>query len=501
MGRRLIVFIISFLLLSQQVFSSQSSNSCNKSLRNKKKRFSEFFEEEEEQEGPSAVAADATDLNSSSSSMKRRKGSSSSNSVKDQEKLKDRYFEDEDDFDFEYNTCLFKEEEDIIKGVSDYRRMFLRFYAQNRRPYTIITDRSRVFQSIYSMVKENEICWYKGFIRPFIVFEGETGVDHGGLTYDAIDILIESFIKADNQRIIDENFYYHTIRSSIPKPRSADDIFNFSEAFFFETSSGIYVPNTKYSPKVFKFIGSIFALAFNLDIPLGIEFLPAFYRTITSEQTRKLGINVDELEYVDIEFYNGLIALRKMDDLRTLQLEFMGNEVTGDNLESFIRHETNFHCYLKYKQHLDSLKEGFFSSIDSELFEDLNLKSEDLLEIMRGDVILAAEDFVKHVNVTKLTDPNSKRWIFEVIEEFSNEERLLLFKFITARRTVPLKGLKNLVTPISFASVYLPMPDPPHLPAASTCGPLMKIPVYGSKNILKEKLLMAINSCETFDLE
>lgn len=504
MIKLLLVVIISFLLISRQVLSSQYSNSNSvnsKSLSNKKKRFDEFFDDEDEMEDSTAEENDL--IRSSSSSMKRRKNSSNSTSLlfKDLEQVKDRSFEDEDFFDFENESSLFKGEQDIMKGVANYRRIFLRYYGQNRSPYRIITDRSRLFQSFYCMAKENESSWYKGLIRPFIIFEGETGVDQGGLTSEAIEILIENFIKDDSQRIIDENFSNTTVRSSNSKSRCADDISDFSEALFHEISSGIYVPNTKYPPKVFKFIGSILALAFNLDISIRIEFLPAFYRTITGEQTNKFVITEDELQYVDNEFYTSLVALKNMDDLKSLQLEFMGNEVTKDNLKHFIRHETNLHCYLKYKQHLESLKEGFFSSIDSELFEDLNLNSNDLLEIMRGDVVLTYEDYLNHVNVSKLTDPNSKRWIFDIIEEFSNEERLLLFKFITARRNVPLKGLKNLITPISFASVYLPTPDPHHLPTASTCGSLMKIPVYGSKNILKEKLLMAINSCDTFDLE
>lgn len=520
MVKRLLVMIISFLLISQQVvLSSQYSNSRSSSisssdnsnknpinskiLSNKKKRSDEFFDDEDEMEDSTAEVTDS-DLNrSSSSAMKRRKYTSSSNSLlfKDQEQVKDRSFEDEAFSDFESESSLFKEKQDIMEGLANYRRTFLRFYGQNRSPYRIITDRSKLFQSFYCMAKENESSWYNGLIRPFIIFEGETGVDQGGLTSEAIEILIENFIKDDSQRIIAENFCNTTVRSSILKSRCADNISDFSEALFHEISSGIYVPNTKYPPKVFKFVGSILALAFNLDISVGIEFLPAFYRTITGEQTSIFVITEDELKYVDNEIYTSLVALKKMDDLKSLELEFMGNEVTKDNLKHFIRHETNFHCFLKYKQHLDSLKEGFFSSIDSELFDDLHLNSNDLLEIMRGDVVLTYEDYLKHVNVSKLTDSNSKAWIFDIIKEFSNEERLLLFKFITARCNVPFKGLRNLITPISFASVYLPTPYPLHLPAASTCGSLMKIPVYRSKNVLKEKLLMAINSCNTFDLE
>jgi hypothetical protein len=551
MGRRLLVaFIISFILIADQVFTSQFPGS------NTKKRFSDFLENEEIKENP--ITVHKNDL-TRSSCFKKRKGrftgsfieedvddfeeeivehhdslhNSESTSRSCFENRKGRstftYIEDEDEYhvsvhnnDLASSSCFekkrdgsasysLKDENDFSfedfdskrTRLSYYRQTVSRFYVNSSHSYRVTMDRSKVFQSIYKMVKDNENSWYRGLIRPFVVFEGETGFDQGGLTYEAIEILIENFIKSDDQRILNEEFYEKSApTSSFSLTRSDDDrILDFSEAFFIETSNGIHVPNTKYPTNLFKFIGSIFALAFNFNIPLGIEFLPAFYRSLTDDQTRKFVTEQEELKYVDKQFYNGLVGLRKM-DLKPLELEFMGSEVTTENLENYINHEAHFYCYLKYKNHLKSLNEGFFSLIDGNSFKNnLNLKSDDLFEIMRGDIVLTADDFVKHVHVSKLTDFNSRKWIFQIIKEFSDQERMLLFKFITARRAVPFKGLKNLMTPISFVSVYLPIPNPLHLPTASTCGSLMKIPVYPSKEILKEKLLLAINGCETFDLE
>lgn len=249
------------------------------------------------------------------------------------------------------------------------------------------------------------------------------------------------------------------------------------------------VPNTKYPPELFKFIGSIFALAFYFDIPLEVEFLPAFYRILTGKNPIVVKEMAEvESEYLDPVLYNGLIALRET-DLAPLKLDFMGAEVTSENLEAFIDHEIKNQIYFKYAEHLESLKRGFFSFINAKDFGSFRLRSEELKVIFRGDSFITAEDFIKNVNVTKLTDANSRKWIFELIEEFSDNERLLLFKFITARRSVPFRGLSKLLVPISFASVNVPEVQH-HLPTASICGSLMKIPVYASKDILKEKLLM-----------
>lgn len=493
MGKIIVAIFIGFLFICQQVFSSKSSKP--RATKNNKKRRSDFTEFDELEEF-SAVDNSHDTVDASATSCLKRMRKRSSSKFHNEE-----FLCRESNFEFEYNeaTNLLYSEEELIKRISDFRRKSLRSYCQRSHPFKVFTDRSRIFQSIYGMVKGNEEFWYSRYISPFIVFEGESGVDQGGLTTECIEILIESFIKSDDQRILNENFYNEIVRSSRPRPRRDDDHYDFTEAIFIELSSGIYVPNTRYPHTLFKFIGSFFALAFILDIPLGIEFLPSFYRTLTGEQTSDFVPTEDELEYIDKGMFDGLKALREEMDLEPLKLEIMGNEVTSANLEIFIQHEVDLHCYRNYKQHLDSFKEGFFSLIESNSFEDLNVKYQDLREIMKGNLVLTAEDFFENVNVSRLTDPNSLKWIFEIIEEFSDQERLLLFKFMTARRLVPYKGLKNLMNPLSFVSIYLP--NPSHLPTASTCESLMKIPVYPNKESLKEKLMMAIYSCETFDLE
>ena len=391
-------------------------------------------------------------------------------------------------------------EEEFIKRVSDYQKMNLNRFIRNSDTYRMETSRSTVFLNAYQMVIKHKDWWYGGYLRPFIVFEGETGVDHGGLLNEWLEILIESFIKPDPGRKLNQNFYKNIQQSSSSSRNSVvDGVFDFTEAFFIETTKGIYVPNTKYSAEIFKFIGSFYALAFILDIPLGIEFLPAFYRTLTEHKLDNLEASAEsELKFIDEELFKGLDSLRKIKNFESFSVNYLNNEVTSENLEEYISQQAQHFTESKYKQHLESLKEGFFSIIEKESFNRPNLSNEELHKIMLGNVVLSAEDFSKHVNVTRF-DLNSRKWIFEIIEEFNDRERLLLFKFITARRSVPFKGLKNLSVPISFASVYLP--DADHLPTASTCGSLLKIPIYPKKEILKEKLLMAINSCETFDLE
>ena len=117
---------------------------------------------------------------------------------------------------------------------------------------------------------------------------------------------------------------------------------------------------------------------------------------------------------------------------------------------------------------------------------------------MKGGTFLTFEDFSRHVNTLKLTDSNTKTWIFEIISEFSYQERLKLFRFVTTRRCVPFKGLKNLLMPISFVNIECPADA---LPFAKTCATTLFIPVYESKEILKSKLLKSISECDTFDLE
>ncbi|KAJ2888722.1 ubiquitin-protein ligase (E3) [Coemansia asiatica] len=92
---------------------------------------------------------------------------------------------------------------------------------------------------------------------------------------------------------------------------------------------------------------------------------------------------------------------------------------------------------------------------------------------------------------------------WDVVENvFSEKQRRALCKFATSCERPPLLGFGELspsFTIASSASDENGVHDN-RLPSASTCVNLLKLPVYSSREILHEKLLLAIESGSGFDL-
>ena len=85
---------------------------------------------------------------------------------------------------------------------------------------------------------------------------------------------------------------------------------------------------------------------------------------------------------------------------------------------------------------------------------------------------------------------------WDVVETLDEEHKRKLLKFSTSRSRPPLFGFKNLIP--NFAILNSSSTD--RLPTASTCLNLLKLPPIEDFNIMKEKLICAIESDSGFDL-
>jgi len=82
-----------------------------------------------------------------------------------------------------------------------------------------------------------------------------------------------------------------------------------------------------------------------------------------------------------------------------------------------------------------------------------------------------------------------------VLEEFSNEQRSALLKFVTSCSRAPLLGFKTLDPPFCIHKSILG-----YLPSATTCVNQLKLPPYNDYTTIRDKLLYAISSKSGFEL-
>jgi len=86
---------------------------------------------------------------------------------------------------------------------------------------------------------------------------------------------------------------------------------------------------------------------------------------------------------------------------------------------------------------------------------------------------------------------------WEVVNEFDGEQLSRLLMFATSCSRPPLLGFKNLQPKFCIAKS---LGDNGGLPTSATCANMLRLPVYKSKEELKEKLLIALKECEGFGL-
>lgn len=87
--------------------------------------------------------------------------------------------------------------------------------------------------------------------------------------------------------------------------------------------------------------------------------------------------------------------------------------------------------------------------------------------------------------------------LWEVLEEMSSDEQQAFLRFATSVSRPPLLGFSTLNPRLC---VRLNNSGLNHLPSANTCINLLKLPPYPTKQLLKDKLLYAINSGARFEL-
>merc|ERR1712154_325326 len=101
------------------------------------------------------------------------------------------------------------------------------------------------------------------------------------------------------------------------------------------------------------------------------------------------------------------------------------------------------------------------------------------------------------------------QWFWEVIDEMTPSQQRNFLKFMTSCSRQPLLGFRAL-SPLPCITKMRSEHDDPFsddqsgkewkLPISSTCMNLLKLPDYTSKEMLKKKLLYAVESGSGFEL-
>lgn len=355
-------------------------------------------------------------------------------------------------------------------------------------PLRISVRRAYVLEDSYNQLRLRPTQELKGRLN--VQFQGEEGIDAGGLTREWYQLL--------SRVIFDKGALLFTTvgNNSTFQPN----------------------PNSVYQTEhlsYFKFVGRVVAKALFDGQLLDVYFTRSFYKHI-------LGVKVTyhDIEAVDPDYYKNLKWMLEndvscipemtfsMDPDEEKHILYEKTEVTDYELKPGGRNirvtEETKHEYIDLvaehiltnaiRPQINSFLEGFNELVPRELISIFNDKELELL--ISGLPEIDLDDLKANTEYTGYTAASSVvQWFWEVVKAFNKEDMARLLQFVTGTSKVPLDGFKALqgISGPQKFQIHKAYGAPERLPSAHTCFNQLDLPEYSSKEQLQERLLLAIH--------
>jgi len=245
--------------------------------------------------------------------------------------------------------------------------------------------------------------------------------------------------------------------------------------------------------------------------------------------------SLDDLKNLDPEFYRNLMSLKQLSaqETRDLGLSFELNDstattttielipggssvpVTKENVIQYIHLTAHQKMNVRGSRQTMAFLHGFRDIIPSQwvrLFSAYELQ-----KLISGDDAIKGIDVSGMMAVMRYSGgfhPSQPiiQWLWEVVGEMTPDQQRKFLKFMSSCSRQPLLGFASMVPAPCIQQTRLREDnhgrDIPEelgmgnirLPTSSTCMNLLKLPKYTSKEMLREKLLYAIESAAGFEL-
>lgn len=327
--------------------------------------------------------------------------------------------------------------------------------------------------------------------RLMIKFEGEEGLDYGGVSREFFQQL-------------------------------SHEVFNPAYGLFKYASSDNYTlqinPNSGINPEhlnYFKFVGRIVGLAVFHRRFLDAFFVGAMYKLMLHKK-----IILQDMESVDSEMYKSLCWMLENDITDILYETFSVEEdrygekvvidllpngheqdVTNENKDKFVELKTEWIISKPVEQQFKSFMEGFNELIPQELVQVFDERELELL--IGGLAEIDVEDWKKHTDYRGYQESDQViQWFWQAISQWDSEQRARLLQFTTGTSRIPVNGFKDLQGsdgPRRFTIEKAGESD--QLPKSHTCFNRVDLPPYKDFDSLQKKMTIAIENTIGFGQE
>ena len=260
--------------------------------------------------------------------------------------------------------------------------------------------------------------------------------------------------------------------------------------------------------KQFEFAGKIIALMIYYKNTTGIHFTKCFYKHMLGEPIgftdvicidNDLAMSLQWLLDNDISDMTDLtfsVDEHEFGEYGTLELKPGGAEtvVTEDNKVEYVHLLSEYKMTGSIKPQINSFLSGFYNIVPRNLLAIFS--PEELEMILCGLDEIDCTDWRKNTQYVNFSpDDDMIQWFWEVLDTFSQEELVVLLKFITGYSRVPHGGFSQFAVIGSSGPIKISKGNgtAAYLPKSSVCFNLLMLPTYSSKDMLKDRLTTAMS--------
>ncbi|PKY00879.1 putative E3 ubiquitin-protein ligase hula [Aspergillus campestris IBT 28561] len=386
----------------------------------------------------------------------------------------------------------------LDQGVPQYKRDFRRklIYFRSQPALRIMSGqchvkvrRNNIFEDSYAEIMRQSASDLKK--RLMIKFDGEDGLDYGGLSREFFFLLSHEMF----------NPFYCLFEYS------AHDNYTLQ----INPHSGVNPEHLNY----FKFIGRVVGLAIFHRRFLDSFFIGAFYKMMLRKK-----VSLQDMEGVDEDLHRnlawtlendieGIIEMNfavddeKFGERRTIDLKPGGRDepVTNENKGEYVELVTEWKIVKRVEEQFNAFMSGFNELIPADL---VNVFDERELELLIGGIAdIDVDDWKKHTDYRGYQEQDEVIQNFwKIVRTWDAEQKSRLLQFTTGTSRIPVNGFKDLQGSDGPRRFTIEKSgDPSALPKSHTCFNRLDLPPYKTHDALEHKMSIAVEETLGFGQE
>ncbi|KAL1459581.1 hypothetical protein WDU94_011550 [Cyamophila willieti] len=319
-----------------------------------------------------------------------------------------------------------------------------------------------------------------------VEFEGEQGIDEGGVSKEFFQLIIEEIFNPDYGMFCLQSDTQHMWFNQMSYESDAQ----------------------------FTLVGILLGLAIYNNIILDVNFPMVVYKKLMGKRG-----SFFDLEDFNPVLFSGLTELMDYEGndiedvfMQTYRISFtdpFGSVLSHDlkpegdsilvnqeNKQEFVELYADFLLNVSVEKQFKAFRRGF-QMVTDESPLGLLFRPEEIEQLVCGSKIFDLHELEEatEYDAGYTGDTPVIRWFWEIVHEMSHDTQKKLLQFTTGSDRIPVGGFSKLKMFIARHG-----PDSDRLPTAHTCFNVLLLPEYASKEKLQDRLLKAINYSKGFGM-